>query len=131
MSETPGLKPNLPTPEGAEMGRHLARFVDMEMDGPRILKPRCHDCAFLRGTEPNACPGTLLDALACVMEKRPFYCHVDRGDGKEHLCAGFEALIDRKGPARDLGWPQFTTGEPRTAPIHLAKAKGAVDAHTP
>lgn len=95
---------NDPTPEGAALGKHLARWVDAEMDGPRILRPRCSDCAFLKGTPPNQIAGTLMTALKCVIEKEPFYCHSERGVRSGPLCAGWEALINRKGPPGTAPW---------------------------
>lgn len=95
---------NYPSPEAAELGGLLARWVDTEMDGPRILRPRCADCAFLRGTEPNQIAGTVMTALKCVIEKEPFYCHSERGVPNGKLCAGWEALIDRKGPPGSAPW---------------------------
>lgn len=95
---------NDPSPLGEQLGAMLSRFVDAEMDGPRILRPRCHDCAFLRGTEPNKIAGTLMTALKCVIEKEPFYCHAERGVSSGHLCAGWEALIDAKGPCGRAPW---------------------------
>ncbi len=95
---------NDPSPEGAALGAILARWVDAEMDGPRILRPRCHDCAFLRGTEANQVAGTLMNALKCVTEKVPFYCHVERGVSRGSLCAGWEALIEAKAPPGRAFW---------------------------
>lgn len=95
---------NDPSPEGAELGGLLARWVDAEMDGPRILRPRCHDCAFLRGTEPNQIAGTLMTALKCVIEKEPFYCHSERGVSNGKLCAGWQALIDAKAAPGRAPW---------------------------
>ncbi len=96
---------NDPSPEGRELGARLAKWVDAEMDGPRILRPRCHDCAFLKGTRPNQIAGTLMTALKCVIEKEPFYCHSERGVSAGKLCAGWEALLDRKGAPREAPWP--------------------------
>lgn len=109
---------NDPTPEGAELGAILARRVDAEMDGPRILRPRCDDCAFLRGTEPNQIAGTLMMALKCVIEKEPFYCHAERGVSSGHLCAGWEALLDAKGPQFVAPWPWIEPADGGAERIH-------------
>ena len=95
---------NDPSAEGSQLGAILSRWVDAEMDGPRILRPRCGDCAFLRGTEPNQIAGTLMTALKCVIEKEPFYCHAERGVPNGKLCAGWEALIVAKGPRGNAPW---------------------------
>lgn len=104
MSEEGGSLVNDPSPEGEALGAILSRWVDAEMDGPRILRPRCSDCAFLRGTGTNKVAGTLMNALKCVIEKEPFYCHVERGVSNGKLCAGWEALIDAKGPRGSTPW---------------------------
>lgn len=90
---------NVPSAEGAELGEQLARFADMEE--PRVLaqfpgiKPRCNDCAFRRGTLPNQCLPTVMDALKCVVESSPFYCHkgIQEGDEPKRLCGGFQLLF--------------------------------------
>lgn len=121
-SPTPAGEPpersfvNDPSPEGAELGAMLARFVDAEMDGPRILRPRCDDCAFLRGTEPNQIAGTVMTALKCVIEKEPFYCHWERGVSSGKLCAGWEALIEAKGIPGLAPWDFLEPAEPPHPP---------------
>jgi hypothetical protein len=75
------LKRNLPTPEGRELGREMARLT-----GDPDEAGCCHDCAFRLGTDPNGCGPTLMDALKCVVEGVPFNCHVNAGP-----CAGFVA----------------------------------------
>jgi hypothetical protein len=61
---------NKPTPEGRELGQHVARLCEVaikecEAETP-ILKmiERCASCAFRAGTFPNGCPETLFDAIA-------------------------------------------------------------------
>ena len=89
---------NLPTPEGRELGRELARLADIA-EARRLEQfpnahPRCGDCAFRAGTDPNGCVETLMDALKCVVEADPFFCHRHLRDGEpKQLCAGFAALI--------------------------------------
>ena len=79
----PRTVPNLPTEDGAALGREMARLFDAEKDAPE----RCHDCAFRLGTTPNQSAPTLMDALKCVMEGVPFNCHVE-----EKPCAGYVAF---------------------------------------
>lgn len=97
-----------PTYEGSLLGEQLSRFVNEEVKRNPALRRRCRDCAFREGTRPNAMAATLMDALKCVIEKRPFYCHLE-GAG---LCAGWEALIERKSEPGEAPWPFFTKAEP-------------------
>ena len=95
--------PNLPSPQGAELGRELARLTDAaEAEAlaqfPNQL-PRCDDCAFRLGTPPNRSTATLMDALKCVVEGVPFYCHKgvdeDKGRGPTRLCGGWVSLAGK------------------------------------
>lgn len=86
---------NVPTPEGRELGRHIARLADLA-EAEQLaqfpgMKPRCHDCAARLGTDPNGCPETLMDLIKCAAEAVPFYCHVSGvKDGEpQRLCAGY------------------------------------------
>lgn len=94
--DKPGTKPNLPTPEGAELGRHMARFFDVETitDPVRVsaLPERCHDCAFRLGSIPNQCASTMMTVTKCLIEHEPFYCHNE----PERLCTGFVVLAGAK-----------------------------------
>lgn len=74
----PGINtPNLPTPEGAELGREVARMADAQYTQTG-RDTRCHDCAFRLGTIPNQSAASLMDAVKCVMEGVPFNCHIDQ-----------------------------------------------------
>jgi hypothetical protein len=94
---------NLPTPAGSLLGRHLARLCDQAEAEQRKTfpdqHPRCHDCAFRKGTRPNGCEGTLMDAIKCVVEQRPFLCHVGLKNDEEpepdneRLCRGWLIMI--------------------------------------
>lgn len=88
---------NEPTSEGFEMGYHLSRFVEFEINrsGPLASgRERCNTCAFRAGTYAGGSPSTTMDALKCVMEGVPFLCHDD------HLpCAGW-AILRRSSPQR-------------------------------
>lgn len=69
------MRENASTPEGRQLGFHLARLCDGEAsksgrDG------RCGTCAFRAGVHiANGSPETLMTALKCVMEREPFWCH--------------------------------------------------------
>lgn len=86
---------NEPSPEGAVLGEQLARLADQaEVEDLKRFPdqlPRCDDCAFRKGTRPNRSMDTLMDAVKCIVEGRPFYCH--KGipeDGKpKRLCSGW------------------------------------------
>jgi hypothetical protein len=96
--------PNVATPEGRELGEHLARFCDQELRG----KPdnRCSTCAFRCGDHvANGSPKTLLDALKAALERTPFWCHE-----ADRACAGWAALCARKGTELSVPW-DFSVGE--------------------
>lgn len=104
LAPAPGsaVVPNPPSSEGAELGRHLARFVDVE-DAARTARgepvlPRCHDCAFSSGSVPNACLPTVMTALKCVLEHEEFSCHHGlAADGEpSRACAGWLTLEGAK-----------------------------------
>lgn len=105
---------NASTPEGRVIGERIAQWCDDAEPKARLVAPsiphRCASCAFRKGNHlANGSPNTVMDALKCVMEKTPFYCHdVHRPD---HLCSGWLMMVaaDDK-PARDAPWP-FTGGE--------------------
>lgn len=66
------------TPEGRAAGEQHAQLAEKaiaRLDGE--LDDRCKTCAFRAGTVPNGCLQTQLDALKCVVEKKPFMCHHD------------------------------------------------------
>lgn len=77
---------NRRTPEGVELGQHLARLCDGELAG----KPdaRCDTCAFRSGDHlANGSPETLMTALKCAMQRTPFWCHEH-----DRPCAGWQAM---------------------------------------
>ncbi len=95
------LVPNLPSPEGAELGAHVARVCDgreakLLARGERP-PTRCVDCAFRAGTVPNQCASTLMDAIKCLAEGHEFRCHHGVPDDEEptRLCAGY-VILSRK-----------------------------------
>jgi hypothetical protein len=89
---------NLPSPEGAEMGKELARFADVEEAKLRAaglpVPKRCSDCALRLGTIPNQCTQTLFDILVCSATHEDFMCHLssDAEGDPTKLCRGFELL---------------------------------------
>lgn len=80
------------TPEGQELGKKMAAWCDTAEPAARLqspdLPPRCASCAFRAGEHlANGSPQTQMDALKCVIEAEPFYCHdVHRAD---HICSGW------------------------------------------
>lgn len=97
---TPGepSRPSEATPEGAALGREVARFADIEAALAPDIPARCDDCAARLGTLPNQCGETLMDLIKCSVEREPFYCHKGVADGAEprRLCSGFLLLVRGK-----------------------------------
>lgn len=90
-----GFSRNVPTELGRAAGRELARFADeaAARHGADVY-PRCHDCAFRLGTDPNGCESTVMTAIKCAAERETFYCHVRRPEGGPPvLCAGWIAMV--------------------------------------
>ena len=99
------------TPEGIEMGQHLARMCDLAEVEQRRRFPnqaqRCQTCAFRAGTLPNGDPVTLLDAVKCLVEMVPFMCHqYFNADGSPRdMCAGYALLLSyRNGKPGKMPW---------------------------
>lgn len=92
---TDELTPNRPSPEGRMLGEQLARLTDNAEREARAKFPnhkeRCKSCAFTRGTFPNGCLSTVMDALKCVVDGTPFHCHqhFDEKGVPTDLCAGW------------------------------------------
>lgn len=90
MKEETKLYPNRPTEIGRKLGDQLARLtevalIEVKKKFPNHKEP-CGTCAFRRGTIPNGCPETVMDALKCTLEQSAdFHCHEEKGQ----LCAGF------------------------------------------
>ncbi len=90
--------PNRPTPEGRELGKHMARLCDQELAGKR--DGRCDTCAFRSGDHvANGSPETLMDALKCSLEGTPFWCHEH-----DRPCAGWQAMRTHKGEQLQAPW---------------------------
>lgn len=87
---------NAPTHAGFELGYHLSRFCD---NAPQLAE-RCFTCAFRQGTNANGSPVTTMDALKCVMEGIPFYCHeTETPNDPKRLCAGY-VMLRAESPSR-------------------------------
>lgn len=83
---------NFTSEEGRALGKQMATWCDdaepkARLDAPD-LPPRCASCAFRAGDHlANGSPATQMDALKCLIEASPFYCHdVHRPD---QLCSGW------------------------------------------
>lgn len=77
--------PNRTTPEGRALGSQMARLCNVALTGKTDL--RCGTCAFRAGDHlANGSPETLMDAMKCVIEGVPFYCHE-----QDRPCAGWVA----------------------------------------
>lgn len=89
---------NEATDEGRQLGRELARLCDGELAGRH--DDRCRTCAFRSGEHlANGSPATLMDAVKCMTEGTPFWCH-------EHnrACAGWVAMRFGKDEAVTVPW---------------------------
>lgn len=100
MSDAPtiptGYSMNQPSEMGRALGKEMARFADQQEVKHGDIPPRCATCAFRHGTRPNGCLSTVGDAMKCILEQEPFYCH-ERVDerGERVLCMGFVLLSVR------------------------------------
>jgi hypothetical protein len=98
---------NKPSHEGFALGYALARFVDNAVP----VGERCFTCAFRQGTDANGSPVTTMDALKCVMEGVPFYCHEGADPENPHrLCAGYATLRADSEGRLEMPWP-FSSDE--------------------
>ena len=92
MSKAEPMIDNRPSLEGAKLGAKLAdatefQFVQLRKKFPKHQEP-CGTCAFRRGTVPNRCLPTVMDAFKCVIEQSDFKCHES---GK--LCCGWMIML--------------------------------------
>lgn len=101
---------NRATPEGHQLGVHLARFCDDAEPVARLkapdIRPRCASCAFRAGPHvQNGSPQTQMDALKCVIERTPFLCHEPAHYGEP--CAGWTmmTLAHSDDEPRSVAWP--------------------------
>lgn len=90
---------NHPTPEGAELGRNMARLFEAELGN----RPdhRCPTCAFRPGDHlANNSEATLMDATKCVIERTPFWCHE-----RDRPCAGWTLMRFPADTNIECPWP--------------------------
>lgn len=81
---------NRVTPIGLFLGGLLLSIAEpmiKELASEGEEDERCSTCAFRKGTVPNGCEQTLMDALKCIKEDVLFGCHAV--DGK--ACHGWFA----------------------------------------
>lgn len=99
---------NRPSADGYVLGEQLDRFCEQQIDKYRqsgmAVPRRCNTCAFRKGTVPNGCAPTVMDALKCVMEGVPFLCHEHRQQHEPPLCSGWLLVVNREGEVA-APWP--------------------------
>ena len=96
------------SPVSIEAGEHMARMAETAVAQVAAMgdpDERCSTCAFRKGTLPNQCADTICDALKCVVEREPFYCH-DKGR-KGRVCHGWfaAAVVTKDMPPTPAPWP--------------------------
>jgi hypothetical protein len=103
--------PNRTTPEGIEMGTEMARLTERHVQalveqGEWKDDERCSSCAFRKGTVPNGCPQTQMDALKSLLEHKAFFCHAVGCVGTK-VCAGWFAAVQgvKHLPKMECPWP--------------------------
>ena len=80
----------------------MARLCDVELAGKR--DDRCATCA---GDHlANGSPETLMTALKCAMEGKPFWCHEH-----DRVCAGWAAMRFPKDQRVEAPWPFIGGGD--------------------
>lgn len=101
---------NKPEKDGWELGSHLHRFCEAEIEkysGSGLAVPeRCGTCAFREGTFPNGCVTTVMDALKSVLErdKTVFLCHEHKRGDPAPVCAGYLLLAGKEREAVRANW---------------------------
>lgn len=104
--------------ESIEAGKHVARLAENAVSRVAAMgdpDERCHTCAFRLGTPANQCADTLADAMKCIIEKTPFYCHDKKRVG--HVCHGWfaAAVVTKDMPAGKAPFP-FSHEENKESP---------------
>ena len=101
---------NRATALGRQLGAQMARLCDREAETAGC-DGRCDTCAFRGGDHiANGSPETLMDALKCVLERTPFFCHEP---GRENApCAGWLALRSPAGSEVTAPWPTMGGSDP-------------------
>lgn len=109
---------NKPEELGWELGSQLDRFCEAEIakySGSGLAAPeRCRTCAFRKGTYPNGCVPTVMDALKSVMERDEtvFLCHEHKKGDSAPVCAGYLLLAGKESDAVRATWKfsdEYTT----------------------
>jgi hypothetical protein len=88
--------------EGVEISLMISKIVEPEIQ--KLVEQgepdeRCATCAFKHGTIPSSCHQTMLDAVKCLLEGKPFHCHaktIGAGELLEaQVCHGWYAARQR------------------------------------
>lgn len=123
----PQFGPNRPCAQGAEIGESLARIYDVAVaanQGRAFAEP-CKTCAYRRGTVPNRCLETVMDATKSTVEGRRFMCHqsFDRAGEPTETCAGWLLTQTIPMPIATVPWDYAPVSPPDpSAPIAIARA---------
>lgn len=99
--------------EGINIGSSLARMADAgaaSLAADDEPDTRCKTCAYRKGTVPNGCLQTQMDAMKATMEGQPFGCHHGKKGERRPTCHGWVAtrvfLRDRNLPMHTpVPWP--------------------------
>lgn len=96
------------TPQSIEAGKHVARLAEKAVARVAAMgdpDERCSTCAFRLGTPANQCADTLSDAMKCIVEHEPFYCHDKKRKGMP--CHGWfaAAVVTKDMPPVKAPWP--------------------------
>lgn len=100
------LVPNRPCEAGRKIGAELARLTEAALAERKKKFPNhkepCGTCAFRRGTIPNGCLATVMDAMKCAVEgSAEFMCHEQKGQ----VCTGFFILESDRSHAPQVKVP--------------------------
>lgn len=105
------MVPNRPSKEGRELGEQLARLCDAaeaeQLKQFPDMKRRCASCAFRKGTFPNGCVATTMDAFKAVMEGVDFMCHHSPQDAEgrhTEWCQGWFLLCSQQKGFKEVPW---------------------------
>ena len=129
--------PNRPTPDGYALGAEIARMADAAEAATKAKFPnareRCKTYAFRKGTFPNGCESTVMDAMKAVLEFDVFYCHEKPHDEAPQVpCAGWFSALSMLGPdakAKKCPWEySYVDDDPRELAdeSYIAEAEAAM-----
>jgi hypothetical protein len=99
------MERNKPEPAGYALGEQLDKFCEVEIDKYKAsglaVPRRCNTCAFRKGTFPNGCVTTVMDALKCTLEgDTQFLCHEHKKGEEPSICAGYLLLANNDKPIK-------------------------------